>query len=99
MNNDDIEVKTNRSPEVHESRDLKFAFAICKHVKSNAIVLVKNGQTIGIGAGNFCDGQVRVTADLLGLSDEQPPFCKPIIEGKSLLGEKLKKWVTTEILK
>ncbi len=55
--------------------------------------------TIGIGAGNFCDGQVRVTADLLGLSDEQPPFCKPIIEGKSLLGEKLKKWVTTERLK
>ncbi len=52
--------------------------------------------TIGIGAGNFCDGQVRVTADLLGLNDDQPPFCRPIIEGKKLLGENLKKWVTSE---
>ena len=52
--------------------------------------------TIGIGAGNFCDGQVRVTADLLGLNDNQPPFCKPIIQGKKLLKEKLKEWVYTE---
>ena len=54
--------------------------------------------TIGIGAGNFCDGQVRVTADLLGLNDKQPPFCKPIIEGKKYFGEKLKKWVASERL-
>jgi len=32
--------------------------------------------TIGIGAGNHCDGQVLVTADLLGLSQRQPPFAK-----------------------
>ena len=52
--------------------------------------------TIGIGAGVYCDGQVRVTADLLGLNDNQPPFCKPIVEGKKLLEEKLKKWVNSE---
>ena len=52
--------------------------------------------TIGIGAGNHCDGQVRVTADLLGLNDEQPPFCDPIIEGKKILKEKLKEWVSNE---
>ena len=52
--------------------------------------------TIGIGAGNFCDGQIRVTADLLGLNDKQPPFCKPIIDGKQYFGEKLKEWVTSE---
>ena len=54
--------------------------------------------TIGIGAGKFCDGQVRVTADLLGLSDKQPPFCKPIIDGKKFFGEKLKEWVASERL-
>ncbi|MBC6479398.1 MAG: 3-methyl-2-oxobutanoate hydroxymethyltransferase [Hormoscilla sp. GUM202] len=32
--------------------------------------------TIGIGAGSHCDGQVLVTADLLGLSDRMPPFAK-----------------------
>ncbi len=54
--------------------------------------------TIGIGAGNFCDGQVRVTADLLGLNDKQPPFCKPIIDGKKFFSEKLKEWVNFERL-
>ena len=54
--------------------------------------------TIGIGAGNFCDGQVRVTADLLGLNDKQPPFCKPIFDGKKYFGDKLKEWVASERL-
>ena len=53
---------------------------------------------IGIGAGKYCDGQVRVTADLLGLNDKQPPFCKPIIDGKKYFGEKLKEWVASERL-
>ena len=52
--------------------------------------------TIGIGAGKYCDGQIRVTADLLGLNNDQPPFCPPIIEGKKLLREKLKEWVASE---
>jgi len=54
--------------------------------------------TIGIGAGNYCDGQVRVTADLLGLNDDQPPFCQPIIQGKKLLKDKLREWVASERL-
>ena len=55
--------------------------------------------TIGIGAGNYCDGQIRVTADLLGLNNDQPPFCPPIIEGKTLLIDELKRWVASERLK
>ena len=54
--------------------------------------------TIGIGAGNFCDGQVRVTADLLGLNEKQPPFCRPILEGKKYFEKKLKEWVASERL-
>ena len=54
--------------------------------------------TIGIGAGNYCDGQIRVTADLLGLSDDQPPFCQPVIQGKNLFKDKLKEWVAIQRL-
>ena len=46
-------IVTNRAPNQQEKDDLAFAFAICKHVKSNAIVLVKNQQTIGVGAGQM----------------------------------------------
>jgi len=52
---DEIEMKvvTERAPTETEIEDLKMAFAIAKHVKSNAIVYVKDGQTAGIGAGQM----------------------------------------------
>ena len=52
--------------------------------------------TIGIGAGQYCDGQVRVTADLLGLNEKQPPFCEPLLKGKKIFAEKLQEWVQNE---
>ena len=50
-----IELKTvtKRQPTEQELRDLRFAFAVCKHVKSNAIVYAKDGATVGIGAGQM----------------------------------------------
>jgi 3-methyl-2-oxobutanoate hydroxymethyltransferase len=48
---------------------------------------------IGIGAGDDCDGQVRVTADLLGLTDRQPPFSPPLLPGRQLCVEALRGWV------
>ena len=42
---------TRRSPTDAERSDLLFAFRVCKHVKSNAIVYAKGGATVGIGAG------------------------------------------------
>jgi len=50
---DDLKVATKRAPTTNELRDLLFAFSVCKHVKSNAIVYVKNGATVGVGAGQM----------------------------------------------
>jgi phosphoribosylaminoimidazolecarboxamide formyltransferase / IMP cyclohydrolase len=48
-----LEVVTKRHPTPQELADLKFAFKVAKHVKSNAIVYVKGGATVGIGAGQM----------------------------------------------
>ena len=47
----DLQVVTQRAPTEAEIADLLFAFRVCKHVKSNAIVYAKDGATVGIGAG------------------------------------------------
>lgn len=49
----DLKVVTKRAPTEQELKDLIFAFRVCKHVKSNAIVYAKDGQTVGIGAGQM----------------------------------------------
>ena len=49
----DLKVVTKRQPTAHEMADLKFAFRVAKHVKSNAIVFAKEGATVGIGAGQM----------------------------------------------
>jgi phosphoribosylaminoimidazolecarboxamide formyltransferase/IMP cyclohydrolase len=49
----DLRVVTKRAPTARELADLKFAFRICKHVKSNAIVYAKDGATVGVGAGQM----------------------------------------------
>lgn len=49
----DLKVVTKRSPSEAELNDLKFAFRVAKHVKSNAIVYVKDGATVGVGAGQM----------------------------------------------
>ncbi|MEM8951291.1 MAG: bifunctional phosphoribosylaminoimidazolecarboxamide formyltransferase/IMP cyclohydrolase [Pseudomonadota bacterium] len=51
----DLETRTvtKRSPSDQETADLRFAFTVAKHVKSNAIVFAKDGSTVGIGAGQM----------------------------------------------
>ncbi len=49
----EMKVATKRSPTEQEMKDLQFAFTVCKHVKSNAIVYAKDGATVGIGAGQM----------------------------------------------
>ncbi|MGR9192359.1 bifunctional phosphoribosylaminoimidazolecarboxamide formyltransferase/IMP cyclohydrolase [Rhizobium leguminosarum] len=52
---EDLELKvvTKRAPTARELDDMKFAFKVGKHVKSNAVVYAKDGQTAGIGAGQM----------------------------------------------
>ncbi len=49
----DLKVVTQRKPSEQEIRDLRFAWKVCKHVKSNAILYARNGQTTGVGAGQM----------------------------------------------
>ena len=48
-----LKVVTKRAPTSREMADLRFAWAVAKHVKSNAIVYAKDGATVGIGAGQM----------------------------------------------
>lgn len=50
---EDLRIVTKLAPSSDQIRDMLFAFTVCKHVKSNAIVYAKNGQTAGIGAGQM----------------------------------------------
>jgi phosphoribosylaminoimidazolecarboxamide formyltransferase/IMP cyclohydrolase len=49
----ELDVVTWRPPTAEELRSLLFAWRVCKHVKSNAIVYARDGQTVGIGAGQM----------------------------------------------
>jgi phosphoribosylaminoimidazolecarboxamide formyltransferase/IMP cyclohydrolase len=49
----DLKIASVRQPTAEEMRALKFAWKVCKHVKSNAIVYAREGQTVGVGAGQM----------------------------------------------
>ena len=66
---------------------------ILEHIPSDLAAIITDKidiPTIGIGAGNKCDGQVLVTADLLGLSDRQPPFAKSYINLRQVITDAVK---------
>ncbi|MFQ5867929.1 MAG: bifunctional phosphoribosylaminoimidazolecarboxamide formyltransferase/IMP cyclohydrolase [bacterium] len=69
---DGLEVVTERKPSDVELKALKFAWKVCKHVKSNAIVLASEGRTLGIGAGQMS----RVDAVKVALRKMEEQFGK-----------------------
>src|SRR6185437_1350955 len=49
----DLKVVTRKHPTPQQIADLKFAFRVCKHVKSNTVIYARDGATVGIGAGQM----------------------------------------------
>ena len=69
-------IVTKRAPTEQELKDLLFAFRICKHVKSNAIVLHKTGQSVGIGAGQMSRiDSSRIAAEGQRSRNNHPKLC------------------------
>jgi len=66
----DLKVVTRRPPTAEEKHALLFAWKVCKHVKSNAILYARDGQTVGVGAGQMS----RVDACKIGAMKAQLPL-------------------------
>jgi len=66
----DLRVVTRRAPTAEEKRALLFAWKVSKHVKSNAILYARDGQTVGVGAGQMS----RVDACKVGAMKAQLPL-------------------------
>jgi phosphoribosylaminoimidazolecarboxamide formyltransferase/IMP cyclohydrolase len=66
----DLKVVTKRAPTAEEKRALLFAWKVCKHVKSNAILYARDGQTVGVGAGQMS----RVDSCKVGAMKAQLPL-------------------------
>src|SRR6185295_9082567 len=69
MNQEDLKVVTSRKPSDKEIQDLLFAWTVCKHTKSNAIVYARDKQTVGVGAGQMS----RVDSVKIGAMRAQLP--------------------------
>lgn len=70
MTREQLKVVTRRQPTDDEVRALLFAWTVCKHTKSNAIVYAREGQTVGVGAGQMS----RVDSVKIGAMRAQLPL-------------------------
>ena len=67
LNLDEVKVVTKKAPTEDELQELAFAWNIVKHVKSNAIVVTKDKQTLGVGAGQMNRvGSVKIALEEAG---------------------------------
>jgi phosphoribosylaminoimidazolecarboxamide formyltransferase/IMP cyclohydrolase len=75
LTRDDLKVVTKRAPSDDEIASLLFAWTVCKHTKSNAIVYARNGQTIGVGAGQMS----RIDSVRIGSMRAQIPVAGSVL--------------------
>jgi phosphoribosylaminoimidazolecarboxamide formyltransferase / IMP cyclohydrolase len=78
LRREDLKVVTRRAPTDEEFESLMFAWTVCKHTKSNAIVYARAGQTVGVGAGQMS----RVDSVRIGAMRAQLP-----VEGSVLASD------------
>ena len=72
---EELRVVTERKPSEEEIRALLFAWTVCKHTKSNAIVYAREGQTVGVGAGQMS----RVDSVKIGAMRAQLPVAGSVL--------------------
>jgi len=70
-----LKIVTTRQPSEEEIRALLFAWVVCKHTKSNAIVYARDGQTVGVGAGQMS----RVDSVKIGAMRAQLPVAGSVL--------------------
>jgi len=75
LKHEDLQVVTKRAPSEKEIDDLLFAWTVCKHTKSNAIVYVRDRQTIGVGAGQMS----RIDSVKIGAMRAQLPTAGSVL--------------------
>jgi phosphoribosylaminoimidazolecarboxamide formyltransferase/IMP cyclohydrolase len=75
LNEAELKVATKRAPTAAELETLKFAWKVAKHVKSNAIVFARDGQTLGVGAGQMS----RVDSVKLAVMKAQNPLAGCVV--------------------
>ncbi|HJP94796.1 MAG TPA: bifunctional phosphoribosylaminoimidazolecarboxamide formyltransferase/IMP cyclohydrolase [Pyrinomonadaceae bacterium] len=75
LRKEDLKVVSERQPTDEEIRALLFAWTVCKHTKSNAIVYARDGQTVGVGAGQMS----RVDSVKIGAMRAQLPVAGSVL--------------------
>jgi phosphoribosylaminoimidazolecarboxamide formyltransferase/IMP cyclohydrolase len=84
----DLKIVTRRQPTPQEVQDMLFAFTVAKHVKSNAIVFARDGQTAGIGAGQMNRrDSARIAALRAGEAAEQAGLPESLAKGSACASE------------
>jgi phosphoribosylaminoimidazolecarboxamide formyltransferase / IMP cyclohydrolase len=84
----DLKVVTKRAPTSQELEDMKFAFKIAKHVKSNAVIYAKDGQTAGIGAGQMSRvDSARIAAQKAEDAAKALGLAEPLTRGSAVASE------------
>lgn len=75
LKREDLQVVSKRTPSEKEIEDLLFAWTVCKHTKSNAIVYARDSQSVGVGAGQMS----RVDSVKLGAMRAQLPVAGSVL--------------------